>query len=150
MFKPLVLGSIVILANMGIQCLVVVTLIRFLIKRDIKKVRNATYLSDIKIIFTVLGVLFAGHVVQFAVWAQLFILIGEFSDFTTAFYHSIVNFASLGYGDIVMSKSWKLLGALEACNGVLMLGLSAGTLLAIMTQLFKRYDPDAQAPEDVN
>ncbi len=65
------------------------------------------------------------------------------SDFTTAFYHSMVNFSSLGYGDIVMSKRWQLLGALGACNGVLMLGLSTGKILAIMTQLFKRSGRDA-------
>ena len=57
----------------------------------------------------------------------------------TAFYHSAVNFASLGYGDIVMSEKWRLLGALEASNGVLMFGLSAGTLLAVMTNLFARH-----------
>jgi hypothetical protein len=61
--------------------------------------------------------------------------LGEFSDFLTAFYHSMVNFASLGYGDIVMSEDWRLLGAIEASNGVLMFGLSAGAMLSIMSYL---------------
>ena len=64
---------------------------------------------------------------------------GEFTEMRTALYHSIVNFASLGYGDIVMSEQWRMLGALEALNGVLMLGLSSGTLLALMTNLFSRH-----------
>jgi Ion channel len=38
-----------------------------------------------------------------AIWA-LFMFLGEFSDFATALYHSAVNFITLGYGDIVMSK----------------------------------------------
>ena len=84
-------------------------------------------------------VMFVGHILQITIWALLFLLLQEFTDFTTAFYHSTVNFASLGYGDIVMSERWRLLGALEASNGVLMFGLSAGTLLAIMTNLFARH-----------
>ena len=34
-----------------------------------------------------------------------------------------------------MSKDWKLLGPLEAINGVLMLGMSAATLMAIMQNM---------------
>ena len=49
-----------------------------------------------------------------------------------------MNFASLGYGDIVMSKSWKLLGPLEAVNGVLMVGMSGAALVAVLQQLIKK------------
>ena len=47
--------------------------------------------------------------------------LGEFDQAYDAIYHSAVNFTSLGYGDIVMSRERKLLGPLEAVNGVLML-----------------------------
>jgi len=79
--------------------------------------------------------LFIGHIVQVAIWAVLFMRVGEFGDFSTAFYHSMVNFASLGYGDIVMSPSWRLLGAIEASTGVLMFGVSAGVMLAVMSRI---------------
>ena len=63
-----------------------------------------------------------------------------------AVYHSAVNFASLGYGDIVMSKYRKLLGPLEAINGVLMLGMSAAALMVILQQLVKlQYRGDSNA-----
>ena len=77
--------------------------------------------------------------VQCVLWASLFIFLGEFSDFATAFYHSTVNFASLGYGDIVMSEQWRLLGALEAANGVLMFGLTAGTMFAVMQNMVRQH-----------
>ena len=54
-----------------------------------------------------------------------------------AVYHSAVNFTSLGYGDIVMSKRWKLMGPLEAANGVLMFGMTSAALMAILQQLIK-------------
>jgi Ion channel len=43
-----------------------------------------------------------------------------------------INFTTLGYGDIVMSRRWRLLGPLEAVNGSLMLGLSAAMLFAVL------------------
>jgi hypothetical protein len=139
MLKPLLLGSFIIIINMGIQCFCIVAMIRYLMKKRKMRVAKATFFSDFNLISNILIVLFAGHILQFVIWAQVFILIEEFTDFNTAFYHSIVNFSSLGYGDIVMSETWRLLGALEACNGVLMFSLSAGTMLALMTHIFRRH-----------
>lgn len=139
MFEPLLLGSLTIIVNMGIQCFAIVAMIRYLFKKQNMTVVKATFLSDVNMLCNMLAVLFAGHILQFMIWAELFILLGEFSDFNTAFYHSMVNFSSLGYGDIVMSETWRLLGALEACNGLLMFGLSAGAMLAIMASMFSRH-----------
>jgi hypothetical protein len=48
-----------------------------------------------------------------------------------------------------MSKNRKLLGPLEAINGVLMLGMSAAALMVILQQLVKlQYGEDLQAADD--
>ncbi len=78
-----------------------------------------------------------GTLVQVTLWGVLFVWLGEFTELYEAVYHSAVNFASLGYGDIVMQQQWKLLGALEAINGVLMLGMSAAALMAILQHMVK-------------
>ncbi len=65
----------------------------------------------------------------------MFVLCGEFADFGPAFYHSAVNYTTLGYGDVVMSPRWRLLGPLEAVNGVLMGGLAAAGLFAVLSRL---------------
>ena len=62
----------------------------------------------------------------------LFLWLGEFDTLQEAVYHSGVNFATLGYGDIVMSPQWKMLGPLEAVNGALMIGLSGASMLAVL------------------
>jgi hypothetical protein len=64
-------------------------------------------------------------------WAWMFKMLGEFEEFGAAFYHSAVNFGSLGYGDVVMSDEHKLLGALEAINGVIMIGVSTAALMTV-------------------
>lgn len=144
MYQTFFIGSLVIITNMIIQVAAVVVLINYLLRKEEKFAKNINFLSNMSLVIFVLSILFVGHILQFSTWAWLFMVIGEFNDFSAAFYHSTVNFTSLGYGDIVMSEKWRLLGALEACNGILMFGLSTGTLIAIMTQLFRRADPRIQ------
>jgi hypothetical protein len=41
---------------------------------------------------------------------------GEFEAFRRRFYHLAVNYTTLGYGDLVMSERWQLLGPQEAAS----------------------------------
>ena len=134
MLTPLLVGCATVFVTMTIQISAVVQMLRYLFKvlsetgtGPVSKGKTSYVISVIMVI------LFVGHMVQAAVWAALFRHLGEFGDYATAFYHSLVNFASLGYGDIVMSEQWRVLGAIEACAGVLMFGLSAGAMLSIMS-----------------
>lgn len=122
--------------TMSIQIVVVIGLLHYLQRMIANPKSKLGYNGRTTYaVSSVMTMLFIGHVFQVAVWAMLFVKIDEFSDYTTAFYHSMVNFASLGYGDIVMSEQWRLLGAIEASAGVLMFGLSAGVMLSIMSFL---------------
>jgi len=91
-----------------------------------------SFTRDALTLASVMVVLFVGHLIQIGVWAHSFLLFGEFETYRDAFYHSAVNYATLGYGDIVMSEDWRMLGALEAASGVLMFGVSTATFFAIL------------------
>ena len=93
--------------------------------------------AHIRPLLVVMIAMMLGNFVQIVIWGVLFLFLGEFSDVYEAVYHSAVNFTSLGYGDIVMSKRWKLMGPLEAANGVLMFGMTSAALMAILQQLIK-------------
>jgi Ion channel len=45
--------------------------------------------------------------------------LAQVKTFAVAFYHSAVNYTTLGYGDLVMSEQWRLLGPQEAVSGTL-------------------------------
>lgn len=139
MLTPLLIGSVMILVNLVIQVIGVTWLIRYFVKRAGSGQFAPSFGNDFRILTLVVTVITVGHYLQFTTWATLFFFLGEFQDFSTAFYHSTVNFTSLGYGDIVMSERWRLLGGLEAANGVIMFGLSAGTVLSTMSILFGRH-----------
>ena len=100
--------------------------------------RRPTWIQTISLLSTVMLLMILGNFVQTAIWAGLFVTLGEFSDFSRALYYSGVNFSTLGYGDIVMSERWRLLGPLEATNGILMLGVSTAVMTAAVIDLAKQ------------
>jgi len=82
-------------------------------------------------------ILLTGHFGQMALWASAFMAAGEFEAFAVAFYHSAVNYTTLGYGDLVMSEHWRLLGPLEAVSGTLAFGWSTAAIVTIVIRLFR-------------
>jgi hypothetical protein len=83
------------------------------------------------------------NLLQIILWGCLFVWLGEFEVIYLAIYHSAVNFTSLGYGDVVMNEKWKLLGPLEAANGILMMSMSAAALTAILQHIIRIQAADA-------
>src|SRR5262245_6862143 len=75
------------------------------------------------------------HLIQIALWALAILMCGEASTFENAFYCSAQNYTALGYGDFVLSERWRLLGPLEAINGLLLFGLSTALMFAVMSRL---------------
>ncbi len=114
-----------------------ILMIRYYVARRDSLDGNSTW-SSLLMISMVMMILVLGNLAQIAIWAALFRALGEFQQFDLAFYHSAVNFGSLGYGDIVMSDRHKLLGALEAINGVLMIGVSTAALMTPFKQALQK------------
>lgn len=103
-----------------------------------------SFLSGFSIIAGMMLILIIGNVSQIVIWALLFVFLGEFSHLQEAIYHSAVNFATLGYGDIVMSEKHRLLGPLESINGVLMIGVSSAVLMAGFRETMKKVAKDRE------
>jgi hypothetical protein len=90
---------------------------------------------DVLIVGQTISFAFLAHLLEIGWWAILFVFCGEFSEFGIAYYHSAVNYTTLGYGDLVMSPAWRLLGPVEAANGVLMFGVSTAMIFAVIQRL---------------
>ncbi len=107
------------------------------INSNLRTAQKSHFWQGFKILSIALLFLLINSLLQIAVWAASFSLVGEVPDYRDAFYHSAVNFATLGYGDIVMKSPWRILGAMEAISGVLMLGLSTAVLSHIFGKLMQ-------------
>lgn len=68
-------------------------------------------------------------------WAATYITIGLFEELEPALYFSVVAFTTLGFGDVTLPESWRLLSGLSAANGLLLFGLNTAFLVEFMNQL---------------
>ena len=138
MTTPLLIGSGIFTATVVIQALAIIALVDFLRRRMRLNRFHENLLVATGALSGGMLIVFVGHLLQVGLWALLFVGLGEFESYASAFYHSMVNFTSLGYGDLVMSEDWRLLGAIEAAGGILMFGVSTGVGLAVVTALIQR------------
>jgi ion channel len=118
----------------GLILAMVVTAVR----RDLQRGRaGVRFSTDLMIVTAATLLALAGHLVDIGLWALAFDLCGEFSDFASAFYHSAVNYTTLGDSAVVMSAGWRLLGPLAASDGMLMFGVSTAMIFAVVQRLIQ-------------
>jgi hypothetical protein len=137
MLINLLLGLPTMLVSLFLQLLLLLLAVRYY-RNHVHEVESPSLWSSLVVSAGVMLLLVIGNLMQIAFWSGLFVYLKEFDTFDTAFYHSMVNFASLGYGDIVMSEKHRLLGALEAINGVLMIGVSTATMMAFFQDVMRK------------
>ena len=72
------------------------------------------------------------HLLEIAVWALFFWWQNCLPDARSSFYFSGVTYATIGYGDLVLPKEWRLFGPVEGLIGILMCGLSTAFFFAVV------------------
>lgn len=138
MLLNLLIGLPVMLLCLVLQAIFVTICLRYYARFNLLQENRASQWVDILLLSTAMLLMLLSNLTQMVIWAALFLLLGEFGEFATALYHSAVNFVTLGYGDIVMSARWRLLGPLEAANGILMFGVSTAVMTAAVLDVVKR------------
>ncbi len=131
MLMNFVLGLLTMVICLLMQSILLIRVVRYYVNNE-HLIKQGSFWSSLAILKSVMLLLVAGNLLQVAIWALLFLLLGEFELFSEAFYHSAVNFSTLGYGDLVMSQDHRLLGPLESINGVLMIGVSTALLMTAL------------------
>jgi Ion channel len=138
---PLVVGAGAVVCTIFVHALALAATVN-LFRYERKRGRAGSgALIDLAIVGLVISFAFMAHLIEIGLWAVLLVLCGEFREFGTAYYHSAVNYTTLGYGDLLLTPSWRLLGPLEATNGALMFGVSAAMVFAVIQRLvLARFD----------
>jgi hypothetical protein len=77
------------------------------------------------------------HVTEIAVWALFFWWHRCLPDVESSFYFSGVTYATIGYGDLVLPKEWRLFGPVEGLTGILMCGLSTAFFFAVISKMLR-------------
>src|SRR5271154_1520077 len=142
---PLAVGALVILCTIFIHALPVSATLGFLRRERRLGHTGRSFWSDFPVVVLAMVVTLTAHLIEIALWAEVFVICGEFQHFGTAYYHSAVNYTTLGYGDLVMTPHWRFLGPLEAANGMLLFGVSTAMVFALIQWLIEARYADLRA-----
>ena len=69
--------------------------------------------------------------VEISVWGRFYFWQDCLPDAETALYFSGVTYTTVGYGDLVLPKPWRMLAPIEALTSILLCGLSTGLFFAV-------------------
>ena len=77
------------------------------------------------------------HLTEMSLWAVFYHQRGLFADFETSIYFSLSSYTTIGYGDVLLPRRWRLLGGVEGISGVLLSGVSTAFIFAVMNLIFQ-------------
>jgi hypothetical protein len=138
MLSALLVATGLLLANL-LSFAVAIALVVSLMSRVIRTgYSGESFWKNVAIMIVVTLVIAAAHLTEIALWATAFRASGEIPTFEKALYFSSQNYTTLGYGDVILSDRWRLLGPLESINGLLLSGLSTAAMFAALSRLVSR------------
>jgi hypothetical protein len=135
--SPLLVGVGITFCTIMVHALILATIITA-VRHDLRQGRaGVRFCTDLMLVTGATMLALAGHLIEIALWALGFVFCGEFSDFAAAFYHSAGNYTTLGDSAVVISARWRLLGPIEASDGMLMFGISTAMIFAVVQRLIQ-------------
>jgi len=137
MLRELAFAFVMVALCVVIHTTGLVIFFEWLGKRRAMIEQHSSMLSYALLLILVFGVIILLHLADTSIWAAFYYWRNLFVDFETSFYFSLGSYTTIGYGDVVLPKPWRLLGGIEGVSGVLLCGLSTAFIFAIVNVLFR-------------
>jgi len=143
-------AGVLVVMTLALQCAGMSILIhraRIYIRREMNKLNS---LGVALLVFHFTFWMLVLHLLQVLLWAA-FYRWRCLPSWESAFYFSATSYSTVGYGDVILPQSWRLLGPIESIVGVVMCGISVSILFAIITSLIgaEAKSPAPQQPKTV-
>lgn len=137
MLKSILVGLLLTIVTVGVH----VTGTTWWINRllYLNKTQNNKKFQDLRILFSTATVLLLLHIFEVIIWAVSYLYIEQIDHIDSleeASYFSIVTFTSLGYGDLVIDNSWRLLSGIQSMAGLFVFGWSTALLFTIFQKIW--------------
>jgi hypothetical protein len=131
MLVQFLVGGIVSVINISIHALVMTAVVGVARATGTKK-RSHPSLRLITTMIATVSVLMAAHVLEVFVWSLAYSIVDAAPAGTNLVYFAFVNYATLGYGDVIPVEGWRLLGPITAMSGALMFGWSTAVIYEVL------------------
>jgi len=128
---------VLITLTLAVQCAGMAALIDWILGHVGRSAYRLGPVRSAALIVRFTSVMIALHIFQILLWAG-FYRWQCFPSWESAFYFSTTTYSTVGFGDMILPRKWRNLGPVESLTGVLMCGLSASLLFAIVTRLVDR------------
>jgi len=89
--------------------------------------------------------MFYASLFEALIWALTYLAVGAISGLEKALYFSTVTYTTLGYGDVVLDPSWRILASFEAANGIIMFGWTTALIVAFISHVLSQRREAADA-----
>jgi len=134
--RPYIIPGLILIAlTVAIHAVGTLGFLRMLVRYRPMWERRAGVLINTLTLSWVVTTLVALHTAEIAAWAAFYHLRGLFPDFETSLYYSLCSYTTVGFGDVVLPKAWRLLGTIEALVGILMTSWSVALLIGVVTTI---------------
>lgn len=90
------------------------------------------------VVSVVVLILFVALLVEAALWAAAYVVLGAIREFEEALYFSTVTYTTLGYGDVVLDERWRLLASFEAANGIIIFGWTTALIFVAVRRISRQ------------
>jgi voltage-gated potassium channel len=135
MLRQIFVAFILVSINVSIHATGMVALLQWVIRRRPRMEKKFNPSDGILLLIRFFAVIISLHLAEICAWAGFYTLWGGLENFETALYFSITSYTTIGYGDILLTPRWRLLGGIEGVTGVLMFGWSTGAIFAVASRL---------------
>lgn len=142
MIWPVVFGVVGIVVTVCLHALTTTWIAQLFSKHsDRWQKRWGSYSRSVGLAITS-SILAVKHFVDITLWAIVYWqgYPQQFESFEDALYFSSVTYTALGYGDIVLTGTWRLMCGLQAMNGILLFGWSSAMLFLIVQRVWRDSD----------
>ncbi len=137
MLREILVGGGVSVGNIAIHALVMTLVVHVAQTASMtKKTQPSLFL--IAVMIPTVSVLMIAHVLEVAVWALAYSLVGAAPPGADLVDFAFVNYTTLGYGDVIPVERWRLLGPMTAMNGVLLFGWSTAVIFEVLRKTRER------------
>ena len=130
-------GAVIVTLTLSLQCAGMGALIYWARAYFARSIYRLGPVPSAMLMVRFTSVIVVLHLLQILLWAAFYRWSGVPS-WESAFYLSTANYSTVGAGDVALPPAWRSLGPLESITGVLMCGLSASMLFALVLRLIQR------------
>jgi len=133
--KIMMIGSLMMAITTAIHASFMTAMMRLLENRT-RNQKDRTPLTRLYVVVESILMIFVATLLEASAWAVAYLTLGAISGMEPALYFSVVTFTTVGYGDVVLTPEWRLLGSFEAVNGIIMFGWSTALVMAVVQRVY--------------